>query len=162
MSLTKLTKDKFIPFIDVSNTVNTTQWNPEWKQIDLSTIFSLTPNPQTETNDYICYESAVTETTSYQPTLPQEIQLVEGNPVYDFMFEKFYNMEVGAAMTVPVLLCFGGSGKKAWQLRAATVELGDLDTVGGKLNFTLNLGGTREKGTYVITSGVPTFTESLA
>lgn len=162
MSLVKLTKDKFIPFIDVSNSIGTSNWTPRWKQIDLSTIFALSPNPQTETNDYICYESAVTETTSYQPQLPQEIQLVEGNPVYDFMFEKFYNMEVGSAMTVPVLMCFGGSEKKAWQLRASTVELGDLNTVDGKLSFTLNLGGTREKGSYVITEGVPTFTPALS
>lgn len=157
MSLVKLTKDKFIPFIDTSDTASGSNWQPTWKQIDLSTIFALNPNPQEETYDYICYESAVTEVSSYQPELPQEIALYEGNPVYDFMFQKFYEMESGA-LTVPVLICFGGSAKKAWQLKNATVTMGELNPVDGKLSFTLNLGGTRDKGTYAITEGVPTFT----
>lgn len=114
-AMTKLTKDKFIPFIDTSDTVGT-NWQPTWKQIDLSTIFSINPNPQENTYDYICYESAITEVDSYQPQLPQEIALYEGNPVYDFLFQKFYDMESGA-LTVPVLLCFGGTAKKAWQLK---------------------------------------------
>ena len=156
MAMVKLTKDKFIPFIDTSDTAGSSSWVPTWKQIDLSTVFALNPNPQEESYDYICYESAVTEVTSYQPELPQEIALYEGNPVYDFLFEKFFNMASGA-LTVPVLMCFGGSAKKAWQLRNATITLGELNTVDGKLNFTLNLGGSREKGTYTITEGVPVF-----
>ena len=156
MAMNKLTKDKFIPFIDTSDTVGTSAWVPTWKRIDLSTIFSLNPNAQEETYDYICYESAVTEVSSYQPELPQEIALYEGNPVYDFLFEKFYNMDAGA-LTVPVLMCFGGSGRKAWQLQAATITLGELNTVDGKLSFTIHLGGNREKGTYTITEGVPVF-----
>lgn len=161
MAMKKLGKDKFIPFIDTSDTVGSSNWVPTWKRVDLSTIFSLAPNPQESTEDYICYESAITEVTSYQPSLPQEISIVEGNPVYDFLFDKFYSMEAGA-MTVPALICFGGTAKKAWQLRAATITLGELNTVDGKLSFTMNLGGDREKGTYTINEGSVTFSAANA
>lgn len=155
---TKLTKNQFIPFIDVSGTVNSgSSWTPSWKRIDYSTIFSLNPNPQTNSRDYISMEAPVEEIESYKPELPQEIALYEGNPVYDFMFEKFYGLALGAEMRVPVLICFGGSEKKAWQVKEATVTLGELNTVDGKLSFTLNLGGTIDKGTYSITEGAPTF-----
>lgn len=161
MAETRLTKDQFIPFIDVSDTINgESAWTPSWKRIDYSTIFSLNPNPQTSSKDYICYESAIEEIDSYKPELPQEIALYQGNAVYDFMFDKFYNLALGPEMRVPVLLCFGGTGKKAWQIKEATVTLGELNTVDGKLSFTLNLGGTYDKGTYAIASGVPTFTEA--
>lgn len=154
-AMTKLRKHEFIPFIDVSGTGGKT---PEWKRIDLSTIFDLNPNPQTETRDYISYETPVEEINQYQPELPQEIALYEGNPVYDYMFNMFYNLPVGSETKVPFLLCFGGSDKKAWKVDQTTVVLGSLNTVDGKLSFTLKLGGNIEKGTYSITGGAPTFT----
>ena len=153
--MTKLRKHEFIPFIDVSGTGGS---SPEWKRIDLSTIFDLNPNPQTETMDYISYETPVEEINQYQPELPQEIALYEGNPVYDYMFNMFYNLPVGSETKVPFLLCFGGSDKKAWKVDQTTVVLGSLNTVDGKLSFTLKLGGDIEKGTYAIADGVPTFT----
>ena len=67
----KLRKHQFIPFLDVSGTKGD-RWSPEWKRIDLSTIFELDPKPQTETMDYISYEMPVEEVDRYQPQLPQE------------------------------------------------------------------------------------------
>lgn len=159
-AMTKLRKHEFIPFLDVSNTSNTEAWAPSWKRIDLSTIFSLNPNPQTETQDYISYETPVEEITQYQPELPQEIALYEGNPIYDFMFELFFDLPVGSAIQIPFLMCFGGTGKKAWQVKKTTVVLGEMNTVDGKLSFTLRMGGDIERGTYAIAEGVPAFTET--
>ena len=68
----KLKKHQFIPFLDVSGTMGGT-WVPEWKRIDLSTIFDLDPKPQTETMDYISCEVPVEEVERYQPQLPQEV-----------------------------------------------------------------------------------------
>jgi len=158
MSLVKLKKTDFVPFLDTSETINTSTWTPTWKRIDLSTIFSLNPNPQTQTMDYISYETPVDVIEKYQPELPQEIALYEGNPIYDFVFDLFHSLPVGSAATVPVLICFGGSDKKAWQVKGATLVLGELNTVDGKLSFTLKLGGDIDKGTYAIAEGVPTFT----
>lgn len=152
--MTKLTKDQFIPFIDVDE--DSTFAANDWKRIDLSTIFELAMNPQSESMDYICYKNAVEEVTSNQPELPQEIALYEGNPMYDYIFEKFYDMPVGDECKVPFLMCFGGTGKKAWRC-IATLLMDTLSTTDGKITFSIKLGGDIVKGTYTISDGVPTF-----
>lgn len=150
----KLTRNQFIPFLDTAKdstfTANT------WKRIDYSTIFELTMNEQEEDMDYICYENAVTEINANKPELPQEIACYEGNAIYDFMFEQFYNMPTGADVKVPFLMCFGGSEKKAWRCMA-TITSKVLNTVEGKITFSIKLGGDIEKGTYKIETGTPTF-----
>ena len=151
---TKLTKNNFIPFLDTTKGTTTAVW----ARIDKSTIFALNPNPQSETVDYICYESPVEEIDHYEPELPQEIALYEGNPMYDFIFDMFYDLPVGSEAKVPALLCFAGTGKKAWMVSDNVIQLGELNSVDGKLSFTLKLGGNITKGTYTITSGEPTFT----
>ena len=153
-ALTKLTKDKFIPFIDVDE--DDTFAANEWTRIDLSTIFELAMNPQTETMDYICYENAVEEVTANQPELPQEIALYEGNPMYDYIAEKFYNMPKGVECKVPFLLCFGGTTARAWR-GICTLVFGSLSTTDGKITFTMRMGGDIDKGTFTISDGVPTF-----
>lgn len=156
-AMTKLTRNQFIPFLDV--TKDTTFASSSWKQIDYSTIFELTMNEQEEDMDYICFANAVTEINSNQPELPQEIACYEGNPIYDFMFKEFFDMPVGSDVKVPFLMCFGGTEKKAWRC-VATLTSKVLNTVDGKITFSIKLGGDIEKGTYSITSGAPTFTKS--
>lgn len=151
---TKLTKNNFIPFLDTNKGSGTASW----ARIDKSTIFSLNPNPQSESLDYICYESPVEEVDHYEPELPQEIALYEGNPMYDFIAQMFYDLPVGSAAKVPALICFAGTGKKAWMVPDNVIQLGELNTVDGKLSFTLKLGGDIQKGTYTVSEGVPTFT----
>lgn len=157
MAEIKLRKHQYIPFINTG-----TVEEPNWARIDKSTIFSLNPNPQTTTQDYIAYETPIEEIETYQPELPQEIALYENNPVYDFMFDKFFNLPVGSEAKVPVLLCFAGTDAQAWQIDDTTVVLGELNTVDGKLSFTLRFGGDIQRGTYVISDGKPTFTEASA
>lgn len=156
-AMTKLTRNQFIPFLDV--TKDTTFASSSWKQIDYSTIFELTMNENEEDMDYICYANAVTEINGNQPELPQEIACYEGNPIYDFMFNEFFNMPVGSDVKVPFLMCFGGTEKKAWRC-VATLTSKVLNTVDGKITFSIKMGGDIEKGTYAITSGAPTFTKS--
>ena len=153
----KLKKHQFIPFLDVSGTKGDA-WAPVWKRIDLSTIFELDPKPQTETMDYISWEVPVEEVERYMPELPQEVALYEGDPIYDFVFGLLYDLPVGDGVKVPLLMCFGGSAKKAWQVRQCTLVLGSLNTVSGKLSFTLHMGGDIERGTYAVQDGVPAFT----
>lgn len=155
MPETKLKKTEFIPFLDVSTGSAS---GPSWKRIDRSTIFALNPNPQTQERDYISYETPVTEVTGYKPELPQEIAIYEGNPIYDFIFNLFYDLPVGDSVVVKSLMCFGGTGKKAWQVDKTTVTLGEMNTVDGKISFTLGFGGDITRGTYTITDGAPTFT----
>ena len=159
MPETKLTKNLFIPFLDV---LKGGTGAPSWKRIDKSTIFALNPNPQTESMDYICYESPVEEVDHYEPELPQEIALYEGNPMYDFIIGMFYDLPVGSEAKVPALICFAGTGKKAWMIPDNVIQLGELNTVDGKVSFTLKMSGDVHKGTYTLTEGVPAFTEATA
>lgn len=154
MPETKLTKSKFIPFLDT----HTEGTAAAWTRIDKSTIFSLNPNPQTEQRDYICQDAPTTEVDHYEPSLPQEIALYEGNPMYDFIANMFDKLPVGSEAIVPALICFAGTPKRAWLVNDCTIVLGELNTVDGKVSFTLNLGGDIAHGTYTIAEGVPTFT----
>lgn len=157
-TLTKLTKNQFIPFLDTAKDLTLKACS--WKAIDLSTIFSLAMNENTEEKDYICYKDPVTEVINNKPTLPQEIALYEGNPMYDFMFQEFYDMPTGAKCKIPFLMCFGGTGKKAWRC-ISTITSKELSTVDSKLSFSIEMGGDIEKGTYDIQDGVPTFTATV-
>ena len=155
--MTKLTRDKFVPFLDISK--DDTYETSSWKRIDYSTIFELTVGEQEEDMDYICYENAVTEVNSNQPELPQEIACYEGNPVYDFMIQELYNLPTGADCKVPFLLCFGGTQKKAWR-GLCTITGKVLNPVEGKITFTMNIGGDIDKGTYTIEDGSPSFVKA--
>ena len=154
MSETTLRKHMCIPFLDTTKGGQT----PSYARIDKSTIFALNPNPQTETNDYICYEAPVTDVDHYEPELPQEIVMNEGNPMYDFIYSQFFDLPVGEEAKVPCLICFPGSGKKAWLIKDTTLVLGEMNTVERKISFSLNLGGDITRGTYTIsTAGEPSF-----
>ena len=159
MTTTRLEKHQTPVFIDASKTLNGTgTWTASWKRVELSTVFALNPNPQTETLDFIAYEAPVEEITKYQPELPLECATYEGDPAFDFLYELYKNLPVGSDAYVPTLVCFGGTDKDAWQVKKTTIVFGELNTVDRKLNFTLKFGGDIDKGTYEIADGAPTFT----
>lgn len=163
MPQVKITKNKVIPFLDVSNTVNGASWTPTWKRIDKSTIFDMSFNPQSTTEDYIAYETAIEEISGYQPELPQEIALYRGNEIYDYIEQLCYDLEVGDALRIPFLLAWPpqeDSTIKAWQLKDCRLLLSNYNSVDGKVTFTLKLGGDIDRGTVQINEGVPTFTPS--
>lgn len=167
MAENKITKNKVIPFIDISGTIGETTWAPDWKRIDKSTIFNLAFNPQSQSTDYIAYESPVEEISGYQPELPQEIALHRGNPIYDYVESLCIGLPVGDSVTVPFLLAWppkpkdaGGETIQAWQVKMCRLLLSNYDSVEGKITFTLKLGGDIDKGTVVITDGKPVFTEA--
>lgn len=156
MSEVTLRKHQCIPCLDTSTTSGT----ESWQRIDKSTIFELSLNPQSTTEDYIAYETPVNVTDHYEPELPQEIITNEGNPIYDFIFEKMYNLPIGDDLQVPLLICFPGSGKKAWRVKKNMIELQAFNSVDKKITWVNKLGGDIEKGTYSISSstGAITFT----
>lgn len=161
MAEVKITKNKVIPFLDISGTANTgASWVPVWKRIDKSTIFDLAFNPQSTTEDYIAYETAIEEISGYQPELPQEIALYRGNAVYDYVESLCYNLEVGDALRIPFLLCWppeDNGNIKAWQVKENRLLLSNYNTVEGKVTFNLKIGGDIERGTVTISEGVPVF-----
>lgn len=167
----KITKDKVALYLDTSKTLASSSWVPTWNRVAKSTIFDLSFNPQSTTEDYIAYETAIEEISGYQPELPQEIALYRGDPIYDYIEELVYDLQVGDALRVPVLLMFppefGSDGKltgdiKAWQIKDNRLLLSNFNTVEGKITFTLKLGGTYDRGTVSVADGVPVFTPAAA
>ena len=160
----KITKDKVIPFLDISGTINQEgTWAPEWQRIDKSTIFDLAFNPQSTTEDYIAYETPIEEISGYQPELPQEIALYRGNAIYDYIEDLCYNLEVGDALRVPMLLVWppqADGTMRAWQIKDCRLLLSNYNSVDGKVTFTLKLGGTYDRGTVTLLEGKPTFVVS--
>ena len=157
----KITKDKVVPFLDTSGTINKGgAWVPEWKRIDKSTIFDLAFNPQSTTEDYIAYETPIEEISGYQPELPQEIALYRGNTIYDYIEDLCYNLEVGDALIVPMLLLWPPQDDgtiRAWQVKDCRLLLSNYNSVDGKVTFTLKLGGTYDRGTVTVDDGTPNF-----
>ena len=161
MAEVKITKNKVIPFLDISGSANGEgTWEPAWKRIDKSTIFDLSFNPQSTTEDYIAYETAIEEISGYQPELPQEIALYRCNAVYDYVESLCYNLEVGDALRIPFLLCWPPEDNgtiKAWQVKECRLLLSNYNSVEGKVSFTLKIGGDIERGTATVADGKPTF-----
>ena len=162
----KITKDKVAIYLDTSKSITSGSWVPAWKRIEKSTIFDLAFNPQSTTEDYIAYETAIEEISGYQPEIPQEIALYRGDPIYDYIEDLVFDLQVGDALRVPVLLLFppklGADGKldgdiRAWQIKEARLLLSNFNSVEGKVTFTLKLGGTYDRGTATVADGTPVF-----
>lgn len=162
-----LTRNLFIPFVDakkirtaLGETVTDSDYI--WTQIDKSTIFDLAFNPQEETSGYIDMANDTTYVKSYQAELPQEIILDSDNPLFKIMFPFCMAMPTGGDAEVPVLLIMpdidSGQPTVGYMWEKAIVSPTDLNTVDGKLNFSLKLNGDAVKGTVAFTDGKPTFT----
>lgn len=163
----KITKDQVIPFLDISGSIlkGEDQWSPDWYRIDKSTIFDLSFNAQSTTEDYIAYETPIEEITGYQPELPQEIALYRGNAIYDYIEDLCYNLQVGDALRVPMLLVWPPKEDgtlRAWQIKDCRLLLSNYNSVDGKVTFTLKLGGTYDRGNVTIANGKPTFNKAAA
>ena len=142
----KLTRNLFVPLLDVSD-----GGTASYKPIDLSTIFELAWNPQEETYAYIKDANDSTEVNGYQVELPQEIVLDNTNPIYTFVKSKMFAFPTGSDLVVPVLLAMPDDSTAQvtdgmlWS--QAVLSPGTLNTVDGKLTFTLKLNGDPKKGT---------------
>ena len=161
--MAKLTRNLFVPFLDTTRGGA----NPTWVPIDLSTVFELSFNPQEETYGYICYANDVTETNSYAPEMEQEIVLDNANPMYKFMKEFCLSLPTGSAAKVPCLVALPddttalSTDGMLWG--DAVVSPGALNTVDGKLTFTLKLNGDPQRGTVAgVGTDTVTFTPANA
>lgn len=156
MALAKLLKSQFLLFLDTAK--DSSFAANVWARIDKSTVFDLALNPQTTSNDYIDSDMPEEEVDKYQPEMGQEIALYQGNPMFDFIYGMVYELPVGAEVKVPYLLCFGGNEKKAWR-GMATIVLGNLNTVDGKITFTIKFNSI-DRGTFVVADGAPEFNKA--
>jgi hypothetical protein len=155
-------KHKIAPFLDSTPTGTTRTWF----RIKKSTAFDLNMNPKTEERDYISDESPTTEITQYKPSLNQALVMHKGEPDYEFVFGKFFDMATGTDAETNILIVFFQEATvvsaktyyKAWQCPAA-ISCNDLNSVDSTLSFDTFLNGTVAKGYVEITDGAPAFTE---
>ena len=157
MSLTRLKKHKFIPYINVSNTST-----PSWARIGKSTIFDLTLNANIVTSDFIEDEMPTDDVTYYKPTLPQELQTNAGDASFDYIYEMFKSLPTGEDIKKEILICFAGASSPvdAW-LTNSSVILKDLNSVDEKILFDININKiTNGTVTFDETTGAPTFPEA--
>ena len=162
--MAKLTRDLFIPLIDRNKLTGKTAEGFDWVRVDKSTIFALAFNPQEETFGYINAPNDTTEVTSYQPELPQEIVLDSSNPLYVAMHEFAMSMPVGSNAEVPCLLVMPdastGEATKGYLWEHATISMQELNSVDGKLTFTMKLNGVKKDGTVTASDGTFAFAEA--
>ena len=152
MAEIRITKNMCIPFIDVSESDT-----PSWKRIDKSTIFEIEMNAETESCDYISQEMPTEEIVSYAPSMDQEIATYRGNPIYEFMFQRFYNCSTAHGKS---LICFPAdeSGKqRAWLVTDTSFVLNAMNWAEGKITWSMRFGGDIQRDTYSVSNGVPSF-----
>ena len=152
MAEIRITKNMCIPFIDVSEGDA-----PVWKRIDKSTIFEIEMNAETESCDYISQEMPSEEIVSYAPSMDQEIATYRGNPIYEFMFQRFYECSTAHGKS---LICFPAddSGQQqAWMVADTTFVLDAMNWAEGKITWSMRFGGDIQRGTYTVADGVPSF-----
>lgn len=152
MSEIRITKNMCIPFIDVSEGDA-----PVWKRIDKSTIFEIEMNAETESCDYISQEMPSEEIVSYAPSMDQEIATYRGNPIYEFMFQRFYDCSTAYGKS---LICFPadeGGRQRAWLVADTTFVLDAMNWAEGKITWSMRFGGDIQRGTYTVADGVPSF-----
>ena len=160
----KLTRDLFIPLLDRNKLVKSEVEGYDWVRVDKSTVFALSFNPQEETFGYIDAPNDSTEVVSYQPELPQEIVLDSANPLYSAMFDFVMGMPLGSDAVVPCLLAMPSPADPnavlGYLWDEALISPQELNTVDGKLTFTIKLNGVKKNGTVTAADGVYTFTPS--
>lgn len=120
-------------------------------RIGKSTIFTYSPNAQTETQAFIETANDYTYIKNYAPTMPQEVMIDGNDPAYALMYEFTMHHPTGSDAEIPNYLAApsvttpGEMDMFAWP--TAMMVPGDLSPVDKKLNFTINYNGEMERGT---------------
>lgn len=151
------------------NTAAASASAPEWKRIKKSTELTISMNPETEDVDYIADESPTTELKQYKPAISQPLKMIKGEPDFEAVWPKFYDLKTGEEAKMDVLVVFifdkdgaGASAKyKAWKT-PALVTFNELNGVDSELSFDLNFGGTVERGTCTLTGTAPDYVPTFA
>lgn len=158
--MANLTRDLWVPLID--STFGAEKGTYNWVRIDKSTIFELSFNPSEETVGYIDSPNDSTYIKSYAPELPQEITLDSDNKLFKAMLPFCMGMPTGSSAVAPVMLVYPdtttGEATDALVWDEAIISPQAVNTVDGKLTFSLKLNGTPKSGTVTESAGTWTFT----
>lgn len=142
---------------------------PSWTRIKKSTELTISMNPETEDVDYIADESPTTELKQYKPSIEQPLKMIKGEPDFEAVWPRFYDLKTGDEAKMDVLVVFifdkTGSGTsatyKAWKTRSL-VTFNELNAVDSELSFDINFGGNIERGTCTLTGTAPDLVPTFA
>ncbi|MEG0767947.1 MAG: hypothetical protein RR482_09540 [Clostridia bacterium] len=137
-----------------------------WSRIGKSTVFDLALNAEPETLNSLEDQMPTDVIKNYKPTMAQELYTLAGDPAFDVLYGKFYDLPTGSDADIKVLIVFPKAGTtagtfQAWQV-TATLIINNYNPVDKKLTFNLNFSGDISRGTVALTSGVPAFTANAS
>ncbi len=142
----------------------------EWKRLGVNVSEASTEyNPQTETEQDIVSDSATTEVTGYQPTMPVSQTCTKGDPVYEFITKlrrsRATMAECHTWMLNVDLWDVTEETKYAAEVQEVAVQVDTYGGAGGEApvqEFTLNFAGDPVPGKVTMAEGVPTFTADVS
>lgn len=142
----------------------------EWARVGVNvTDASVEYNPQTETEQDIVSNSASTDVTGYQPTMPVSQKCTKGDPVFDFITKlRRARATMGDAHTWALnvdLWDVTEETKYAAEVQEVTIQVDTYGGAGGEApvqEYTINYVGDPIPGKVTMAGGVPTFTADAA
>lgn len=145
----------------------------EWARLGINvTEASVEYNPQSETNQDIVSDSASTDLTGYQPTMPVSQQCTKGDPVFG-LITKLRRMRATMGDSYSWLLNVdlwdktgdGASAVYAAEVQRVSIQVDTYGGTGGEAptqEYTLNFVGDPTPGTVSMADGAPSFTAGAA
>lgn len=144
--------------------------SPTWKIIGngmTTGSYSYEANETSET--YIVDENATTTVDSYNVSIDGEMKCIFGDDVYDYINTLRYNLATGSSATSHILLIDKYDEISTGHFRAQVFDCSiSISSYGGDggatptISFKISANGTPKKGYATITSGTPTFTETVS
>lgn len=167
MATEKIKRSAIAHFLDTSQAADYTA--AEWARMGHSVTEASTEyNAQSETSQDIESDSATTEITGYQPTMPVSQQCTKGDPVFEFI-TKLRRMRATMSdshtwmLNVDMWDKTGSAADTTYQAEVQEVSI-QVDTYGGAggeapvQEFTVNFVGDPIAGTVKIADKKPVFT----
>lgn len=167
MPMEKIKRPLIAHFLDTTQAPTYT--DAEWHRLGYNVTEASTEyNAQSETEQDIVSDSAATEITGYQPTMPVTQQCTKGDPVFELV-TKLRRMRATLSDSHTWLLNVdmwdsSGSGDSVSykaEVQEVSVQVDTYGGAGGKSptqEFTLNFVGDPIPGTVTVASGAPVFT----
>ena len=141
-----------------------------WVRVCKSTAFEIATNPQTNDYDYIADEVPTTELDRYAPSLQQALTMYKGEPDFEAVKDRFYNLSVGSEAKLPVLIVYRyeplddddpaeATVFLAQEAPNAAMVVNSYNSVDSTLTFDLHFNGGIQKGYAEYDGATPTFTK---
>lgn len=159
--MTKLTRDLYMPFIDLDRGTSAASGKYKLGRVRKSTIFEFSPNAQEDTYGFIDTQNDTTEVTSYQPQLPLETVPESTDPIARFAQDYLFEFPLGADTQVPFILGYPMINEDgSIDSEKCNVIIWDeavmsnlaLNTVDQKFTWTEMLNGTPKRGVVLISA----------